>query len=101
MSTYSPTLEQAKADGASVNAIAENSACVLVHNLPGTPQVAFSVYGQGDAYAIAVEIVEAFQQREFARAKGTNTGPEVSGQGPKPDNHVTPSNDSGHDPEAW
>lgn len=91
MNSYNPTIEQAKADAEATNALAENSACILVHNLPGTPHVAFSCYGQGAAYDLAVEIIKSFHERELSSATRAGAGAEVSGQGPEPDGHAEAS----------
>ncbi len=58
---YKPDDDEIVADLLALEKQQQALAIVLVHNLPGTPLLSFSVYGVGRAYAAALELVEKFQ----------------------------------------
>lgn len=67
---YKPTDDEIVGDLLALEKQQQALAIVLVHNLPGTPLLSFSVYGVGRAYAAALELVEKFQNAD------NRTGPE-------------------------
>lgn len=67
---YAPDDEAMVGDLLALEKQQQALAIVLVHNLPGTPLLSFSVYGVGRAYAAALELVEKFQDAD------NRTGPE-------------------------
>jgi hypothetical protein len=74
--TYKPTEEGIERDVLALEQMQKSLAVVLVHNLPGTPLLSFSVYGVGRAYAAALQMIEGYQDA------GTNNPPEnVQGEG--------------------
>lgn len=74
--TYQPTEDSMERDVLALEQMQKSLAVVLVHNLPGTPLLSFSVYGVGRAYAAALQMIEGYQDA------GTNKPPEnVQGEG--------------------
>jgi hypothetical protein len=75
--TYKPTEGGIERDVLALEEMQKSLAVVLVHNLPGTPLLSFSVYGVGRAYAAALQMIEGYQDA------GTNNPSEnVQGEGP-------------------
>ena len=75
--TYQPTEDTIERDVLALEQMQKSLAVVLVHTLPGTPLLSFSVYGVGRAYAAALQMIEGYKDA------GTNEPPEnVQGEGP-------------------